>query len=85
MRSSASAGCQNSSPWTSVTPWPRTPRPSARVHGPPPPRLQWFASYCLTEPNSGSDAASLLTRAVKKGDHYVLNGAKVRVCAGLRE
>ena len=35
-----------------------------------------FASYCLTEPGSGSDAASLSTRAVRAGDRYVLNGAK---------
>ena len=34
------------------------------------------ASYCLTEPGSGSDAAALKTRAVRDGDHYVLNGAK---------
>ena len=38
---------------------------------------QQFGSYCLTEPNSGSDAASLLTTAVKKGDSYILNGTKV--------
>jgi alkylation response protein AidB-like acyl-CoA dehydrogenase len=35
-----------------------------------------LASYCLTEPGSGSDAASLTTRAEKKGGAYVLNGAK---------
>lgn len=35
-----------------------------------------FASYCLTEPGSGSDASSLSTTAVLKGDHYVLNGSK---------
>ena len=33
-------------------------------------------SYCLTEPSSGSDAASLQTKAVKIGDEYVLNGTK---------
>ena len=38
--------------------------------------MEKIASYCLTEPGSGSDAASLKTRAVKNGDHYVLNGSK---------
>lgn len=35
-----------------------------------------LASYCLTEPGSGSDAASLKTTAKKEGDHFVLNGSK---------
>ncbi|WEX11437.1 isobutyryl-CoA dehydrogenase [Chelativorans sp. AA-79] len=38
--------------------------------------MEWLASYCLTEPGSGSDAAALKTRAQKSGGHYVLNGTK---------
>ena len=38
--------------------------------------MEWLGSYCLTEPGSGSDAAALKTRAVRDGDHYVVNGAK---------
>ncbi|KDE39867.1 Branched-chain acyl-CoA dehydrogenase [Nitrincola lacisaponensis] len=36
-----------------------------------------LGSYCLTEPNAGSDAASLKTTAQRDGDHYLLNGSKV--------
>ncbi|MFI4918701.1 MAG: acyl-CoA dehydrogenase family protein [Legionellales bacterium] len=54
-------------------------------------RAQWgpkltsmdvLASYCLTEPEAGSDAASLRTKAVKDGDCYVLNGAKAFISGG---
>jgi alkylation response protein AidB-like acyl-CoA dehydrogenase len=38
--------------------------------------MDLIASYCLTEPNSGSDAASRRTRAMRDGDDYVLNGSK---------
>ncbi|MDO6966392.1 isobutyryl-CoA dehydrogenase [Rhizobium alvei] len=38
--------------------------------------MQTLASYCLTEPGSGSDAAALATRAERQGDFYVLNGQK---------
>ncbi|WP_099021855.1 acyl-CoA dehydrogenase family protein [Mycolicibacterium palauense] len=38
--------------------------------------MQAIASYCLTEPGAGSDAAALRTRAVRDGSHYVLDGVK---------
>ena len=38
--------------------------------------MKKISSYCLTEPGSGSDAAALRTRAVRDGDHFVLNGSK---------
>jgi len=41
-----------------------------------------FGSYCLTEPDSGSDAASLKTRARREGEHYVLDGAKAFISGG---
>ena len=44
--------------------------------------MEHFASYCLTEPDSGSDAASLKTKAVREGDYYVLNGAKAFISGG---
>ena len=44
--------------------------------------MEHFASYCLTEPGAGSDAASLRTSARREGDHYVLNGTKAFVSGG---
>jgi alkylation response protein AidB-like acyl-CoA dehydrogenase len=38
--------------------------------------MEHLASYCLTEPGAGSDAGALKTRAVRDGDHYVVNGVK---------
>ncbi|MBN9232070.1 MAG: acyl-CoA dehydrogenase family protein, partial [Legionella sp.] len=48
-----------------------------RAHwGPKLTAMDVIASYCLTEPEAGSDAASLKTRATKEGDYYLVNGAK---------
>lgn len=47
-------------------------------------RMQSLASYCLTEPGAGSDAAALRTRAVRDGDHYVLNGTKAFISGASR-
>ena len=41
-----------------------------------------FASYCLTEPGAGSDAAALATKAVRDGDDYVLTGSKAFISGG---
>ncbi|HWU93224.1 MAG TPA: acyl-CoA dehydrogenase family protein, partial [Sphingomicrobium sp.] len=41
-----------------------------------------MASYCLTEPSSGSDAAALKTKAVHDGDHYVVTGSKQFISGG---
>jgi alkylation response protein AidB-like acyl-CoA dehydrogenase len=44
--------------------------------------MEHFASYCLTEPGSGSDAAALTTKARRDGDHYLLDGAKAFISGG---
>ena len=41
-----------------------------------------FSSYCLTEPDSGSDAAALKTTAIEKGGDFILNGTKAFISAG---
>jgi alkylation response protein AidB-like acyl-CoA dehydrogenase len=49
------------------------------------PRLasgEWIGCYCLTEPNAGSDAASIETTAREEGDGYVLNGEKIWITNG---
>jgi alkylation response protein AidB-like acyl-CoA dehydrogenase len=44
--------------------------------------MDHFASYCLTEPGAGSDAANLSTRARREGEHYVLDGTKAFISGG---
>lgn len=41
-----------------------------------------LGAFCLTEPSAGSDAGSLKTKAIKDGDHYVINGSKVFITNG---
>src|SRR5690606_30078068 len=43
---------------------------------PPVARGEALFSYCLSEPEAGSDVASMTTRAVRDGDHWVLDGVK---------
>jgi len=45
-------------------------------------RGDWLGCFCLTEPQAGSDAAALATRAEKRGDRYVLNGVKQFITTG---
>lgn len=43
---------------------------------------EWIGGFALTEPQAGSDASHLKTRAVRDGDHYVINGAKQFITSG---
>lgn len=43
---------------------------------------EWVGSMALTEPGSGSDASSITTRAIRKGDKYILNGTKMFITNG---
>jgi alkylation response protein AidB-like acyl-CoA dehydrogenase len=44
--------------------------------------MNWLSSYCLTEPNAGSDASALATKASRDGDSYILNGTKSFISGG---
>ncbi|MFC7685849.1 acyl-CoA dehydrogenase [Ureibacillus sp. GCM10028918] len=43
---------------------------------------EYLGAFCLTEPEAGSDAGALKTKAVKQDDHYILNGSKVFITNG---
>lgn len=43
---------------------------------------EYLGAFALTEPNAGSDSASIRTRAVREGDHYILNGSKSFITNG---
>ncbi len=51
---------------------------------PPVLRGEWIAALAITEPGAGSDVANIQTRAVRDGDHYVLNGTKTFITSGQR-
>jgi acyl-CoA dehydrogenase len=51
---------------------------------PPVLRGEKIAALCITEPGGGSDVAALKTRAVRDGDHYVVNGEKTFITSGMR-
>ena len=43
---------------------------------------EYLGAFCLTEPSAGSDAGRLKSKAVKKDDHYIINGSKVFITNG---
>ena len=43
---------------------------------------EMIAAYCLTEPGAGSDAAAVMSTAVKEGDDWILNGNKLWITNG---
>jgi acyl-CoA dehydrogenase len=51
---------------------------------PPVLRGEWVSALAITEPGGGSDVANLRTRAVREGDHYVVNGTKTFITSGTR-
>jgi alkylation response protein AidB-like acyl-CoA dehydrogenase len=53
-----------------------------KEHLPPLISMEKFSSYCLTEPDSGSDAQAMKTTAKKEGKEYVLNGSKMFISGG---
>ena len=51
---------------------------------PPVVRGEKIAALAMTEPSGGSDVASLKTKAVRKGDHFIVNGSKMFITSGMR-
>lgn len=47
-------------------------------------RGEWISALAITEPSGGSDVANLRTRAVRDGDHFIVNGAKTFITSGTR-
>lgn len=48
--------------------------------------FKYLSSFCLTEPNSGSDAGAMKTFAKKKGSDYIISGSKCFItCAGVSD
>lgn len=43
---------------------------------------EYLGAFCLTEPGAGSDAASLKSRAVRNGNHFIINGSKLFITNG---
>ena len=68
-----------SPPRRSCSAAPRTSSTSSARRSSTTPKL---ASFCLTEPDAGSDVSGMRTRAVRKGDKYVLNGSKCFITNG---
>ncbi len=44
---------------------------------------EWIASIAITEPNAGSDVASIRTTAKREGEHYIVNGSKIFITNGV--
>jgi acyl-CoA dehydrogenase len=45
---------------------------------------EWISALAVTEPDAGSDVAGIKTRAVREGDHFVINGSKIFITSGAR-
>src|SRR6476469_6760526 len=80
--SSIAMGVHNSLPTQMILKW-GTPQQKERFLKPMA-RGEMLGAFALSEPESGSDAASLRTQAVRDGDHWVINGTKAWVSSGTK-